>query len=466
MKLNIYTVIDCLREEGWACVLNTASDDIAVDCVKFFANDVIAEGTLYIARDRSTENHTVVMFDRGSLSVNGCGPDDLFAQMLIIFRRYQALEDRALHALFYEYSLEEIVGVASELFGCPVLIVGEDRRLLVGSEEDWLNAQRQSDPGDTLSFEFSGKMQQDAAPQPTRYALALQLRSAIWMGNSKVGRIVVHRFTGQVHPGTVFLLRWITQIAELFIALSPQSSHHATNISQKLYMLLIAQEQNVSELERTLENLNWESGNRYIFLIVAGFTDTDQMDTLVLSIQEECREFRYIYHEDVLILLGNLTYEPAFISVVRRRVGETAFALHIGLGYPFYGWNNLLRFYRQARSIARAASQLDIPELNAATLTVQHLTDVVAAVDELSCLEHPDIKLLRQHDREKATTFTETLRGYLFSGCRVEMASNLLGIHPNTLRYRLGRIERILDCNLYDSEYRRTLTYAMLLPDS
>ncbi len=79
---------------------------------------------------------------------------------------------------------------------------------------------------------------------------------------------------------------------------------------------------------------------------------------------------------------------------------------------------------------------------------VARLTDVHARVflahvaDELNRepgLRHPGVAAMASHDLEHGTTYTSTISAWLDAMGDVAAASATLGVHPNTLRYRLRR---------------------------
>ncbi|MCV7099922.1 helix-turn-helix domain-containing protein [Mycobacterium palustre] len=78
------------------------------------------------------------------------------------------------------------------------------------------------------------------------------------------------------------------------------------------------------------------------------------------------------------------------------------------------------------------------------------LDEIVALVRADERLIDPRIRALRERD----PVLSETLRVYLDSFGDVGAAARLLGVHPNTVRYRVRRIERLLSASLSDSEAR------------
>jgi DNA-binding PucR family transcriptional regulator len=78
------------------------------------------------------------------------------------------------------------------------------------------------------------------------------------------------------------------------------------------------------------------------------------------------------------------------------------------------------------------------------------LDEIVALVGAQERLVDPRIRALGARD----PVLAETLRVYLDSFGDVGAAAGLLGVHPNTVRYRVRRIEKLLSASLSDPEAR------------
>jgi DNA-binding PucR family transcriptional regulator len=78
------------------------------------------------------------------------------------------------------------------------------------------------------------------------------------------------------------------------------------------------------------------------------------------------------------------------------------------------------------------------------------LDEIVTLVGTDERLVDPRIRDLRVQDRVLA----ETLRTYLDSFGDIGGAAQSLHVHPNTVRYRVRRIEKLLSTSLADPEVR------------
>jgi PucR family transcriptional regulator, purine catabolism regulatory protein len=109
--------------------------------------------------------------------------------------------------------------------------------------------------------------------------------------------------------------------------------------------------------------------------------------------------------------------------------------------------DTLARFRRWGQVVA-------VPELG--------LTGLLAGVSDDRLVEFVNRHLgaLVDHDRARGGNLLPTLRAYLEAG-EQQAAARRLGVHPNTLRYRLDRIREISGAELDDAETRLNLSVAL-----
>ncbi len=107
----------------------------------------------------------------------------------------------------------------------------------------------------------------------------------------------------------------------------------------------------------------------------------------------------------------------------------------------------LARFRRWSQVVA-------VPELG--------LTGLLAAVSDERLVEFAERHLgaLREHDRNRGSELVASLRAYLEEG-EQQAAARRLGVHPNTLRYRLDRIREVSGADLADADCRLNLMVAL-----
>ncbi|HTM85181.1 MAG TPA: helix-turn-helix domain-containing protein, partial [Mycobacterium sp.] len=85
------------------------------------------------------------------------------------------------------------------------------------------------------------------------------------------------------------------------------------------------------------------------------------------------------------------------------------------------------------------------------------LDEIVTAIAADERLIDPRVRVLRCDE----PVLAETLRTYLDSFGDISTAARSLHVHPNTVRYRVRRIEQLLDASLADSDVRLLLSLSL-----
>ncbi len=100
------------------------------------------------------------------------------------------------------------------------------------------------------------------------------------------------------------------------------------------------------------------------------------------------------------------------------------------------------------------------------------LDEIVAMMADRDRLVDPRLSALRDHDAKHDGSLLATLRAYLDCFGDIAAASDTLHVHPNTVRYRVRRIEKLLGSTLGDPDDRlvlglglRAMSLTALKPD-
>jgi DNA-binding PucR family transcriptional regulator len=101
-----------------------------------------------------------------------------------------------------------------------------------------------------------------------------------------------------------------------------------------------------------------------------------------------------------------------------------------------------------------------VTSLDEARTTVL-LDELVTAVASHERLVDPRVRKLLEHDAAHGGALAETLRAYLDCFGDVAAAAHWLHVHPNTVRYRVRRIENVLQTSLDDPDDRLVLAVGL-----
>jgi len=160
--------------------------------------------------------------------------------------------------------------------------------------------------------------------------------------------------------------------------------------------------------------------------------------------------------EDQRALVGIL--EDDVVGVVARPPHCEAHDAVIGVG-PGAGLAAMEPSYATASRIVEVARRFGLTGTH--TLRDVSIRAAVAAEDEIGDLLVAHCLEPLEDQGDFGATLRETLRVYLKNGMRLKRTALALGIHDNTLRYRLRRYEEIVGIDLVDTEMLFEIWWAL-----
>jgi hypothetical protein len=154
-------------------------------------------------------------------------------------------------------------------------------------------------------------------------------------------------------------------------------------------------------------------------------------------------------------------------KIVRGVEGATPVRLNAGIGLPVATVADVPRSRRAAEQALRVRAQRGG---GARVVHIGHVRAHAVLLDllELTC-EHPGLREGKLADLfaaepERAAQHRETLRAYLDCSGNVAAAAERLGVHPNTLRYRVRRAVELSGLDLGDADERLVTELQLRLP--
>jgi sugar diacid utilization regulator len=172
--------------------------------------------------------------------------------------------------------------------------------------------------------------------------------------------------------------------------------------------------------------------------------------------------------EDVILLWPERDGQPGAAELaesLRRQIRAYVGSVSVGLGPPCHGvteYGDAYRLAAGALDLVQRAGQRD-RVVALADLGVYRLLLQVKRPEELIDFMHSVLRPLYEYDGRRDTTLVETMRAFLASGFSVAASAEALIVHPNTISYRLRRIEEVLGVNCHDPQALLQFQFAFLI---
>jgi sugar diacid utilization regulator len=178
---------------------------------------------------------------------------------------------------------------------------------------------------------------------------------------------------------------------------------------------------------------------------------------------------------DVLALVPTGDTEPARVlaalRTILRATNDAAGGLAAGVGRPCIGLDDLSDSEAEARialDLARARGDPGVV-MSGADLGFYGLLARGTARRSLTSIVESALGPILEADASGGSDYVRTLDAFLSNDRHLERTAGSLHVHPNTVRYRLGKVQELLGVNLRDVDDRFLLELALrvraALPD-
>jgi DNA-binding PucR family transcriptional regulator len=134
----------------------------------------------------------------------------------------------------------------------------------------------------------------------------------------------------------------------------------------------------------------------------------------------------------------------------------------VGVGRDFPSFEHMTESFRQAELAATLGASLwgGNRAVHYDDLGVHRVLFALREDEEMTT---PALRRLVEHDQRRGTSYVQTLATYFACMGRLSAAAEQLGIHRNTLEYRMGRIEELAGVSIDDPNNRLALELGIRL---
>jgi hypothetical protein len=291
------------------------------------------------------------------------------------------------------------------------------------------------------------------------------LHANIWLKEHRICEIVTISNGKPFNPGDPHLMNFFAQIVQRVIQANFTLYQPHSGITTFFMDMLKNESFEALNLAVVLKTLDWHESDELVVLCAAIQT---RHNTPVLNVLREkfAEQLKYAcafsYTGDVICIVN--TSKAGGIERVIRQV-EKIIPREIftwGVSYEFYGLENFPAYYRQAHLVLMQAQQNNEIYNEMHKIALKMMSDQIQNIPDFAAYIHPDINRLREMDRIGNSHYANTLFEYLLCGGNFTDAANNLGLHRNSLIYRVSRIRNLISSNLDNPEHRKILLLSFL----
>ena len=415
---------------------------------------------------------------------------EVLNDIIVIFDDYRRMEERLQEAELSENPFQNMLNVIHKYFQCPMLFGQKDLRIYAMT--DWYPESEVYAGWDEMKEFRTLTLSVIAAtksPDMKRYPetiktvaipvspeerknFSYQIRSNVYCRGSVWGHLYIYYKNLAISPAITQMARYF---ADEYGALIDRMTAADNTARYKKYTFLIDILNGAKAEPEKVEALKWQMGwpdGQQLRLYILRFDAQDTwevfFDFSYRSIESSAKsEMVFPYENDIILISPrNGSHCEEMFSFIRSTIPQSRYCC--AASYPFCELTDITEAYFQANFLLEHP-YIERDEKNPFLRYDDHafpgLIKYVQSNVKYRLFIMPELLKLRELDRETGTEYYKTLFWYIINNGHAANTAKQLYIHRNTLKYRMDRIEQIMQVDLLDNEmvaYLR-LCYSLLL---
>ena len=487
MKLSMWTLSGWLERRGYHPAPIISDGKAVLTGPRFMERGAPGSDTVGIIPARNVAGgagyETALTNGVDLIFVPETTPADVHNEITRCFEFFNQWERSLLLVLVDGGSLQDMLDVAHRVFKQPMFIKGDSSWVFAitpgydpSVHPDWANLERsavnrtadfESVTTVSLDPEFQKVfLQRDPAILHSPFYGGMVLRTNVWEGGQRVCEIVALEYSAHFNPGDTHLMQVFSDMVSRYISANRSLYFSFSGLTNFFTGLLDRQECNPANLLTVREATGWREEDAMAVAVVREHTqcETPMLGVLRERLAEQLPNSCVFHYDGNVVCIFNVSKSGGYTQMTDR-LGELipADPFTWGVSYEFTGLERLPEFYRQALTALETAEEMGRTH---ATMYQAACACICAELKDLPGLQgyiHPDLRRLEEVDRQGDSQYVRTLFEFLLCGGNYTDTAAHLGLHRNSLIYRMSRIQEIVSTDLGDYQNRKLLLYSYLL---
>ena len=384
---------------------------------------------------------------------------------------FEYRKQRLTDCLLQKKPIEELVRLAAELFGCPIILTTNYYRVIVQedlgmpvddpiwnyaaktgycSEDAVASFEHEGITRTVLSNEGAVLLNQGVGEAIPRILQKIQVfgKTGAYIGVFQADR--------PFEPVDFQTTDLVCQILSLMLEWSGESGQYGMQVQESILSDLLRGElTSATLLGERMRIAQWNPKALFRCVLLIPASTARQIDNSDYLRQSLLRRFRascvlLVDHGILLLLNYGADRDPEDDETELERIAAH-YQLQVLLSSPFPHLIHLRSYYEACLTMSQ------LPRALRESKRILRFEDVLFPVlgqiftdRQRRAFTQSQYRILLDHDRENGTEYCKTLRTYVECGCSATKAAQNLYLHRNTMAKRLGRISELCGLSLED----------------
>lgn len=379
---------------------------------------------------------------------------------------YQALQiyNQAILKYFDENDLNDMSNYLSKRLGCVIFWINPDNSILTATNSKLQAAL----VGQQLIQKGIEAANHTGSDQQFRLIKLPNINVNVhWLSNQyqQIGKVVTINKCDANQRLINLVDSYFVQFVQKMIVIKRETPvANRINYSRNFELALVERTFNSATSKPDLKKYLERAGEKYILAFgIKRQVNEIFLDNFLIQVNRLFTNGIYCYFDRKLFLLTVFKKPFSRQKLIQKELQNLAEKnnVSIGVSNSFQNKTELLTAYHQA-DLAIANDELPPQLQEFCTIAPAYLANYLQANHQLTLL-NPEIKLLKQYDQKRQSSYYKTLLAYLLNNFNVARTAKQLNVHHNTVLYRLGQVKKILNYSLDDPLKNANLYLSLIL---
>ncbi|MHB8074690.1 PucR family transcriptional regulator [Desulfosporosinus fructosivorans] len=217
----------------------------------------------------------------------------------------------------------------------------------------------------------------------------------------------------------------------------------------------VTDEKVVSERLRIL-NLKFKRNLFVLTIDISNFSSSQTSLTFMRNeFEKKINNSKAVVYAEKIVMIISCDNEKHFLKNEITSLKEFLKSnnMYAGISRCFYSLVEVQHHYFQSLNALKLGMHINKEAVlfSYEDYAIYHFTDQCSSGGDLKENCHPALLRLIEYDRQNNTNYTRSLYTYILSSKNVTESASTLNIHRNTMFYRIGKIEDVMNVDLNNS---------------
>lgn len=465
MKLSMWNIYYALSSKDKVPMIKVG--DATIVSARWIATSYFNPDRVYVGNESEffggEERNTLIVHRHDMILVRDTDPEEVFEEICCIIEDYSHWEEELKSCMKREDGLTHMINCSKKFLNNPSYIYAPDGRALAkASVEDfpldiywhWREIHENNGLTDMrmeyLKKEISlSRVFQDMYPV-IRTASTKDYEFAhisLVVGGYMAGHYVVFGWQNAFNEGSVHIINNLARHLTAYITEHYAEFSPTTPIGDLVTSLIFHVGVDEVELQHMLDTLGWQRNDEFRFFVVKEKVDKELvlLPKMYVALSKKLSHSVVFMLDDRLVILVNESKKSGWST--EQNYISTALSREFlcGISNYFSDLEQCDKYYMQAEKELEYCIANNRLISYAEEHGIEYFQKAIRRDKLGETYVQKDIVCLMQYDKQNNTPFYHTLKTWFYCGFHMATTAKKLGIHRNSLTYRLDKIRELID---------------------